>query len=286
MNYDSTKIIYQYTDDNSKELIGRISLKIKNETKNVNGNQDQTAITDIFKNISKDIMNNIVIKGIKNIKNIIINENKEDKRINTKVDHEIQKKENYFLETDGTNLVKILNNRYVDPTCTLSNDIIEMYKIFGIESVRERLIVEIIDVVKHEGEYINTRHIELLCDVMTHKGTLFSINRQGINSGDVGPLAKSSFEDTTDQLIKAAIFSEKDNLQGVSGNIMLGQVIKSGTGVCDILLDEEKLISELEDSGEKEEDYMDVDESNIDILMNIEEEDVNCNDENLKFSHE
>tara|TARA_B110000285_G_C15138603_1_gene629056 strand:- start:605 stop:5173 length:4569 start_codon:yes stop_codon:yes gene_type:complete len=284
MKYDSTKIVYHFTDDNSKELIGRISLKMKNDKKN-EGIQDQNNTISIFKNIIEDLMNNIEIKGIKDIKDIIITENINDSRTNVKVDHEIQKKESYFLETDGTNLIEILNNRYTDPDNTFSNNIIEMYNIFGIESVRERLISEIIDVVKHEGEYINTRHIELLCDVMTHKGELFSINRQGINSGDIGPLAKSSFEDTTEQLIKASVFSEKDNLKGVSSNIMLGQVIKCGTGICDILLDEDQLISELNDIGEKEEDYMDIDESNIDVLMDIEEEG-ECAEENFKFSHE
>ena len=32
-------------------------------------------------------------------------------------------------------------------------------------------------------------------------------------------------------------------LNGVSSNIMLGQLINSGTGICDLLLDEEKLLS-------------------------------------------
>ena len=54
-----------------------------------------------------------------------------------------------------------------------------------------------------------------------------------------------AFEDTTDQLIKAGIFGEKDRLNGVSSNIMMGQVINAGTGMCDILLDEEKMIKEM-----------------------------------------
>ena len=73
------------------------------------------------------------------------------------------------------------------------------------------------------------RHIELLCDIITNKGILSPINRQGINRGDIGPLAKCSFEDTTDQLIKAYVFGELDKLNGVSSNIMIGQKIKSVT---------------------------------------------------------
>ena len=179
-----------------------------------------------------------------------------------------------------------MNNEYVDIENTLSNDILEIYSLFGIEAARSVLIDEIVGVVKHEGEYINSRHIELLCDMMTSRGELFSINRQGINNGDIGPLAKCSFEDTTDQLIKSSIFSEKDNLAGVSSNIMMGQNIKCGTGVCDILLDETQLVSQLNDLGPTEEEFLDIDESNIDIIMDIDEDEQGCGDIDLKFSHE
>ena len=161
-----------------------------------------------------------------------------------------------------------------------SNDIIEIYNTLGIEAGRNILIDEICSVIDHAGEYINIRHIELLCDAMTSKGELTSINRQGINRGDVGPLAKCSFEDTTDQLIKAGIFSEKDNLTGVSSNIMMGQTIRSGTGLCDIFIDEEQLSNNIIQSENIIEE-----ENDINILLNVQEEG-DCIDEDFKFSFE
>jgi len=176
-----------------------------------------------------------------------------------------------------------MNSPYVDYINTYSNDIIEISNVLGIEAGRQVLIDEMIDVIDHAGEYINLRHIELLCDVMTSKGILTAINRQGIKRGDIGPLAKCSFEDTTDQLIKAGIFSEKDNLKGVSSNIMMGQRIKSGTGVCEIYLDEEELYknSELSD----QDNILYENEENIDKLLEIEEEG-DCMDSDFKFSFE
>ena len=281
MNYDSEKIVYQFTDDNSSELIGRISIKMNSNKELVNGIKDQSDIIEIIKNINYDIINNIVIKGIKDIKDIIITESKDT----VKIDHEVQTVKKYKLETDGTNLLGLFNCEYIDPYNTISNDIIEIYNVLGIEAVRNVLISEIEKVA--EGHYINKRHIELLCDCMTNKGSLYSINRQGINRSENGPLAKSSFEDTTDQLIKSSIFSEKDNLSGVSSNIMLGQLISSGTGSCEILLDEEKLISNNKELNiEGEEDYLEIDENNIDILMNVEEENEFCNENDFKFSYE
>ena len=78
---------------------------------------------------------------------------------------------------------------------------------------------------------------------MTNKGNLMSIDRFGINRDrDIGPLAKCSFEETTEQIFKASIFGEVDKLEGVSANIMMGQIIPCGTGESDILLDEMKLL--------------------------------------------
>ena len=80
-----------------------------------------------------------------------------------------------------------------------------------------------------------------------------SIDRFGINRGNIGPLAKCSFEETTDQLFRASIFGEVDKLNGVSSNIMMGQIPPCGTGDCEIMLDETKLM----DIEGDEDEYLD-----------------------------
>ena len=280
LEYDEDRIIFTYTDDSSKNLIGRISLKIEESDTDDLDFSEQTEIIGILKNINNDILNNINIKGISGISDIVISESQED-TIN-KNNHNIENKSKNILICDGVNILPIMNNEYVDEFKTTSNDIIEMCEIFGIECARNILIEETIGVVDHAGEYINIRHIELLCDTMTCKGILTSINRQGINRGDVGPLAKCSFEDTTDQLIKAGIFSEKDNLSGVSSNIMMGQTIKSGTGYCDILLDEELYIK---NHVEKDLNEIEYHEQDLNVLMETKDEG-ECSNDSFKFSFE
>ena len=287
MEYDIDKLEFIYSDDNSSELIGRLSIKAEingTEDEQLNGLSDQSDIISIFKNIQEDILSNVVIKGIKNITNIVMSE--QDYHAFT--GGEINKEKTWILETDGVNLLDVFNSMYVDFIHTYSNDIIEVYGCLGIEAARELLIEQITEVIEFEGSYINDRHIELLCDIMTNKGILTAINRQGINRGDIGPLAKCSFEDTTDQLIKAGIFGEKDKLNGVSSNIMMGQIIKAGTGMCDIYLDEEKLISELSDANATEENFVTVNNKNIDDLLKEEvfgeEEDDYCENDEFEFS--
>ena len=287
MQYDIDKINFIYSDDNSKELIGRISIKAPlpgKEDKHFNGLYDQTDVISIFKNIQEDMLSNVVIKGIKHITNIVMSE------VNyyTEKNNEIITNKTWMLETDGINILDIFNSQYIDYVKTYSNDIIEIFNVLGIEAARELLIEQITDVVEYEGSYINSRHIEILCDTMTNKGFLTPINRQGINRGDIGPLAKCSFEDTTDQLIKAGIFGEKDKLNGVSSNIMMGQVIKAGTGMCDLFLNEEKLIQEIDNINISQEDFIDVTDKNINTLLENEDDTTlyneYCEDDSFEFS--
>ena len=281
--YDSETLSFVYTDDNAKELVGRISLDIKPPSEYEEGVQDQSDIISIFKNINNDIMNNVVIKGIQNIKDIVIS----DSHRTLKQDKEYKRVKEHILETDGTNLLEALMSEYTDETRCYSNDIVEVYNVLGIEAARNILIEEIQGVVAHEDEYINQRHIEVLCDTMTSRGILMPINRQGINLGDIGPLAKCSFEDTTDQLIKASIFSEKDKLTGVSSNIMLGQMIRSGTGMSQLLLDEEEFTTLLQESKSEADEFQQINEQNIDMYLTTEEdEDYECALDDFRFSFE
>ena len=283
-NYDNDKLQFIYSDDNSKELIGRISIKasLKGDVDEfLNGLSDQTDVLSIFKKIQEDILSNVVIKGIPGITNIIMGE----KTVYEKIENEIISKKVWTLETDGANLLKLFNSEYIDFKNTYSNDILEIYDVLGIEAARNIIIEEITSVMS-DASYINNRHIELLCDIMTNKGYLTSINRQGINRGDTGPLAKCSFEDTTDQLIKAGIFGEKDKLNGVSSNIMMGQIIKAGTGMCDIILDERKLFDELQDIKLTKDDFISVTDKNIDSLLESDElsENEYCTDDNFEMT--
>jgi DNA-directed RNA polymerase beta' subunit len=107
-----------------------------------------------------------------------------------------------------------------------------------------------------------------------------SIDRHGINRGDVGPLAKSSFEETTDMLINASIFAEYDNVNGVSANVMLGQQPPCGTGDSQLLIDEEHLVELINTSTIK---------NNIDYINNDDISDDNneiCNSEDILFNYD
>ena len=99
---------------------------------------------------------------------------------------------------------------------TFSNDINEMYNVLGIEAARKCLFNEIIDVMDFDGTYINHHHISLLSDRMCCNEKMVSIFRHGINKDNIGPIAKASFEETTEMFLQAARHGELDEMRGVS----------------------------------------------------------------------
>jgi len=258
-----------YSDDNSEECIFRIKLT-EIALKDIE-NRDEIAT---IKAIEHNIVYQILLKGYKGIKKVSLNKKKYTKYNNdtNKFDNIVE----WVLDTDGTNLIDILSNPNIDSTRTISNDIREIYDTLGIEAARNALYKELI-VVTSEGS-MNYRHMSLLIDTMTYKGQLMSIDRHGINRGDIGPLAKSSFEETTDMLINASIFSEYDKVNGVSANVMLGQQPPCGTGDSRILIDEEHMNELLKDFVDKKIELIDIKEDDDD-----DDDDIGgCDDNDLQ----
>ena len=243
-HYNDT-ISCMFSDDNSNNLIFRIKLPDDTTTPD----DDKDYITDL-KALEKNIMDNTIIKGVKNIQKAIMN--KEEKNRYNQDTMTFEKDFEWVISTAGTNMLDVLSHPGVEFSKTVSNDINETYELFGIEAARQALYNELFAVIDSAELYVNYRHLALLVDTMTNRGYLLSIDRHGINRVDFGPLAKCSFEETTDMLIKAGIFAEVDKINGVSANIMLGQIPPCGTGDCDVLIDEHKLMEYLTDANDPE----------------------------------
>lgn len=230
-----------FSDDNTDELIFRIRMT-EEATKDVYPDDAIAAL----KAIEHNLVHNVLLKGLKNIKKVSMR--LKNRKEYDPISDTFNSISEWVLDTDGTNLQEILGNPNIDQERTRSNDINEIYKTLGIEAARNALYEEFIEIFQSE-DAVNYRHMSLLLDTMANKGILMSIDRHGINRGDVGPLAKASFEETTDMLINASIFGELDKINGVSANIMLGQMPPCGTGDPDIILDEDLFIKYMKDMG-------------------------------------
>jgi DNA-directed RNA polymerase II subunit RPB1 len=235
-----------YSDYNSDKLIFRIRLTQlkKDGAKKDKGVQslDQSDEIYMIKNFQTHMLNNIVLRGVKKIDKVILRKVIDEVKL---VEDKYQAKEMWVLDTIGSNLIDVLALDYIDYTKTTTNHINEVYSILGLEAARQTLYNEFSEVLE-DNSYINYHHMSMLCDRMTYNIKMTSIFRHGINSDDIGPIAKASFEETPEMFLRAARHGELDHMRGVSANIMCGQEGYFGTSSFQVVLDVNKM-KELDD---------------------------------------
>lgn len=194
-------------------------------------------ITDFLKMIFDDI----TLKGIENIENVDISQERIIKY--NKETGEVKPEKEYVAFTSGINFDKIRMIKGIDMTRTKCNDVATTLRLYGIEATRQILLHELSETYKAGGSNINLNHLSLLIDQMCHLGEITSMDRHGLSKIDIDPIARASFEKTMDHFVNAALFNEKDTMKSVSSRIAIGRVIPGGTGAFDLLLDTKKLES-------------------------------------------
>jgi len=200
---------------------------------------DQSDHIYMIKGFQDQLLNNIVLRGVKGIKKVML---RKIKNTLVKADGVYTKKDSWVLDTTGTNLVHMLGLDYIDTKRTVSNDIQEVYRVFGIEAARQAIYNELAEVF--DDSPINYHHVSLLCDRMTVSSSMISIFRHGINSDDIGPLAKASFEETPEMFLKAARHAELDPMRGISANVMCGQEGYYGTSAFQVLVNIDEMMKQ------------------------------------------
>ena len=228
-----------YSDYNDSKLLFRIRmnnlLKKEKNKKDTKKSIDQSDEIYLLKNFQDSMLNNVVLKGVKDIKKVIIRKVLDEVVLS---EDKYESKESWVLDTVGSNLIDILSLDYIDGNKTFTNSIVEMYKTLGIEAARQAIYNEFIEVIEFDGTYLNSHHLNMLCDRMTYNYKMTSIFRHGINNDDIGALAKASFEETPEMFLKAARHGELDHMRGVSANVMCGQEGYFGTGIFQLILDQ------------------------------------------------
>ena len=236
-----------YTDYNADKLVFRLRMNNINGKKPIKPKEnplDQSDKIYLLKAFQDQLLNNIVLRGLKNISKVTLR-----KLMDTlhKEDGAYVKKETWVLDTKGTNLMDVLALDYIDVSRTISDDIQEIHSVLGIEAAREALLSEMTGVFENDGTYINYHHLSLLCDRMTASSHMVSIFRHGINNDNIGPIAKASFEETPEMFLKASRHAELDQMRGISANVMCGQEGYYGTSSFQVMLDLQQMIAKMED---------------------------------------
>lgn len=123
----------------------------------------------------------------------------------------------------------------VDCNTIETNDIACMLRTYGVEAARNNIVKEMNAVFAGHGISVDTRHLNLIGDIMTRGGGYTPFNRQGLASS-VSPMLKMSFETTCNFLQEAAIEGDFDDLTSPSARIVMGKISGVGTGSFDVLV--------------------------------------------------
>jgi DNA-directed RNA polymerase II subunit RPB1 len=267
-----------YSDFNSDKLIFRIRMNEILKSGNNRGAQKKTKVNPldqsdqiyILKNFQNQLLQKVVLRGIEGINKVIIRKILDNV---VEVNGIYKKQDIWVLDTIGTNLLDVLGLDFIDNTRTLSNDIIEIYNVLGIEAARQAIYNELVEVVEFDGTYINYHNYSVLVDRMTFTHKLISIFRHGINNDNIGPIAKASFEETPEMFLKAARHAELDIVKGISANVMCGQEGHFGTAAFQVVLDIEEM-QKLDAASEYK--YVNADEEIEKFFGNVDSPDDPC----------
>lgn len=141
----------------------------------------------------------------------------------------------WAIVTTGVNLLAIGLTPTVDMANVVCNEVHDVWVMYGMEAAAKLLYYEIKRVLSFDSTNLHDRHIMLIVHTMTRHSDLVSMNRHGLKKQPTGPLVRSSFEQTVDVLAEAALFGERDDMAGVSENIIMGSLAPIGTGGMDIV---------------------------------------------------
>lgn len=214
-----------YTPENSDDIIIRCYVR-NNISKN------STYITESYIVELMHDMRKTIIRGVYGIKstdviNVVRSYIDTDGKISTKI--------TYGINTIGSNLEEILNNKYIDRYRSQSDGVLELESIYGIEAARNKIIHEL----RKEMSDISHEHCTIYADEMTYSGHVTSIHKTGLQKREMNNVTlRLSFQSPIQVIENASIDGLIDKISGISGPLILGTSPDIGTAFNKILVNE------------------------------------------------
>tara|TARA_Y100000389_G_scaffold201807_2_gene245399 strand:+ start:127 stop:4341 length:4215 start_codon:yes stop_codon:yes gene_type:complete len=230
----STKSHYtrKITKITESHIYAKVSFQKKTQS------QQEKSISTLF----DEMMNGLKKIKIKGISDILLAEPKQEKQmIFDEATQDLVERDIWYCQTVGTNLYDV-SKLYedIDFSKTITNNVLDAIDIYGIETARQILLQELYSVLENVAD-LDIRHVEILADRLTQTGKYSSIKIEATHELQIDPMIRASYMNVVSEFQRAALHSETDNINGVSSNIMVGNVVPCGTGLVNVSMDVKKM---------------------------------------------
>jgi DNA-directed RNA polymerase II subunit RPB1 len=146
------------------------------------------------------------------------------------------------ITTSGSSLRDVWNVEEIDWKRSMTNDVIEVQNVLGIEAASTLLFHELREVITSGGSSIADRHISMIVSIMTCYGRVTPLTRYGdFRLGKNSAVVRASFEQQNAHIVDAGAFGEASEVVSLSDTIVVGCRPQMGTGAVTLLIDENYL---------------------------------------------
>lgn len=114
------------------------------------------------------LLDNVSLQGIRNVRKVFMRQ-EETTVVKENVLDGYERKKEWLLDSEGINLAEVLQADNVDAQRTISNHVVEMFEVLGIEAARLSVLKELRAVLEFDGSKVNYR-----CGILSLCAALFS----------------------------------------------------------------------------------------------------------------
>ena len=181
---------------------------------------NNVSIKILFESIIDSVLEDIMVHEVKDVKRATLDKNS---------------KGELTVVTEGANFSQIVNSEEIDMNRFYTNDIAIILKRYGIEAARNAIIKEVDSVFQNYCIDVDKRHLQLIADFVTNSGDWLGLSRHSMKKC-ASPMQQMSFETTTQFLKQVTMHGGMDMMETPSASLTVGNVIKMGSGLCEILV--------------------------------------------------
>ena len=106
------------------------------------------------------LLDNVSLQGIRNVRKVFMRQ-EETTVVKDNVLEGYERRKEWLLDSEGINLAEVLQADNVDAQRTISNHVVEMFEVLGIEAARLSVLKELRAVLEFDGSKVNYRYVAL-----------------------------------------------------------------------------------------------------------------------------